>query len=241
LYQSRAQLSPSERDLLLKYYIDTLSKYISVVEKEFEQKYRAIVLLRTLQTIGAYGYRGLLQKKKLFLKSIPKAMEIALAMSKSIEVSMPELNKLLCKIIDDKRIDDMIQDEKLKVTIASFSYKRGIPPDNSGNGGGFVFDCRGITNPGKYEEYKQLTGKDKSVIDFLESNTEVTDFLQHVSDIVALSINKYMTRGFTNLMISFGCTGGRHRSVYCAEHIAEFVQKKFDVNIELIHHESASW
>lgn len=124
---------------------------------------------------------------------------------------------------------------KLAVTINSFSYKRSIPEDKSGNGGGFVFDCRAVHNPGRYEEYQSLTGKDQQVIDFFEQKTEMHQFLEHVFSLVEMSVKKYQERNFTHLMVSFGCTGGQHRSVYCAEKMADFLQNKFDIHIQ-VHH-----
>ncbi len=125
--------------------------------------------------------------------------------------------------------------DKLAVTINSFSYKRSIPEDKSGNGGGFVFDCRAVHNPGRYEEYQSLTGKDQQVIDFFEQKTEMHQFLEHVFSLVEMSVKKYQERNFTHLMVSFGCTGGQHRSVYCAEKLADFLQNKFDIHIQ-VHH-----
>lgn len=125
--------------------------------------------------------------------------------------------------------------DKLAVTINSFSYKRSIPEDKSGNGGGFVFDCRAVHNPGRYEEYQSLTGKDQQVIDFFEQKTEMHQFLEHVFSLVEMSVKKYQERNFTHLMVSFGCTGGQHRSVYCAEKMADFLQNKFDIHIQ-VHH-----
>ncbi|HKL09472.1 MAG TPA: RNase adapter RapZ [Bacteroidales bacterium] len=125
--------------------------------------------------------------------------------------------------------------DKLTVTINSFSYKRSIPEDKSGNGGGFVFDCRAVHNPGRYEEYQSLTGTDQQVIDFFEQKTEMHQFLEHVFPLVEMSVKKYRERNFTHLMVSFGCTGGQHRSVYCAEKLADFLQNKFDIHIQ-VHH-----
>ena len=125
----------------------------------------------------------------------------------------------------------------LLVTIYSFSYKRGLPVDESGNGGGYVFDCRSTHNPGKYEEYKQQTGLDQPVIDFLEKDGEILSFLQHVDALVDHHVERFLERGFTHLQVSFGCTGGQHRSVYCAEHLAKHLKDKYDVQIELNHRE----
>lgn len=125
----------------------------------------------------------------------------------------------------------------LTVTINSFSYKKGIPHDESGNGGGFVFDCRGIHNPGRYEEYKNLTGKDASVIEFFYQKSNIEDFLQKALKVIEINIESYLEREFSHLMVNFGCTGGQHRSVYCADRMAQMIEEQFDVTIRLIHNE----
>lgn len=131
----------------------------------------------------------------------------------------------------------MTTDKQLTVKVMSFSYRKGIPEDNSGNGGGYVFDCRYVHNPGRYDEYKLLTGLDKPVIDFLENDGEITEFLTHVYALTDAHVKRYLERGFTSLMICFGCTGGQHRSVYSAQHTAEHIHNKFGVRVELLHRE----
>ncbi len=131
----------------------------------------------------------------------------------------------------------MTTDKQLTVKVMSFSYRKGIPEDNSGNGGGYVFDCRYVHNPGRYDEYKPLTGLDKPVIDFLENDGEITEFLSHVYALADAHVKRYLERGFTSLMICFGCTGGQHRSVYSAQHTAEHIHNKFGVRVELLHRE----
>ena len=131
----------------------------------------------------------------------------------------------------------MNTDKQLTVKVMSFSYRKGIPEDNSGNGGGYIFDCRYVHNPGRYDEYKPLTGLDKPVIDFLENDGEITEFLSHVYALADAHVKRYLERGFTSLMICFGCTGGQHRSVYSAQHTAEHIHNKFGVRVELLHRE----
>lgn len=131
----------------------------------------------------------------------------------------------------------MNTDKQLTVKVMSFSYRKGIPEDNSGNGGGYVFDCRYVHNPGRYDEYKPLTGLDKPVIDFLENDGEITEFLTHVYALTDAHVKRYLKRGFTSLMICFGCTGGQHRSVYSAQHMAEHIHNRFGVRVELLHRE----
>lgn len=131
----------------------------------------------------------------------------------------------------------MNTDKQFTVKVMSFSYRKGLPEDNSGNGGGYVFDCRYVHNPGRYDEYKPLTGLDKPVIDFLENDGEITEFLSHVYALTDAHVKRYLERGFTNLMICFGCTGGQHRSVYSAQHTAEHIHNRFGVRVELLHRE----
>lgn len=131
----------------------------------------------------------------------------------------------------------MNTDKQLTVKVMSFSYRKGIPEDTSGNGGGYVFDCRYVHNPGRYDEYKPLTGLDKPVIDFLEKDGEITEFLTHVFALADAHVKRYIEREFTSLMICFGCTGGQHRSVYSAQHTAEHIHNLFGVRVELCHRE----
>jgi len=136
-----------------------------------------------------------------------------------------------------------MSENKLNILVQSFSYKKGIPHDTSGNGGGFVFDCRGVLNPGRFEEYKKLTGRDKPVIEFLESKTKIHEFLDAAKAIVSISIDDYLARGFEHLMISFGCTGGQHRSVYSADSMTKFIKEKYDIDA-IVHHiiqEEKNW
>lgn len=149
----------------------------------------------------------------------------------------PYLCTVLRELTNLSQFYDDIQKHTLKVKIVSFAYKKGIPNDPSGNGGGFVFDCRAINNPGKYERYNHFTGLDEPVIRFLEEDGEITRFLDHAYEIVDASVKRYMDRGFTNLMICFGCTGGQHRSVYSAQHMAEHIHSKFGVRVDLVHRE----
>ena len=128
-------------------------------------------------------------------------------------------------------------EQTLTVTILSFSYKNGLPSDPTGNGGGFIFDCRALPNPGRYPEYKTYTGRDRRVIEFLQGEPAVGLFLDHAEAIVSQSVEKYLERNFTSLQVAFGCTGGQHRSVYCAEQLAARLSKKYHCNILLRHRE----
>jgi len=192
--------------------------------------------------MGAYGFRGIYEKKAHFLKSIPYAVNnIEYLLSNNLlPHGLTELNSALNHILKNRSLRKFISiedSEKLTVSINSFSYKSSIPVDLSGNGGGFVFDCRSLHNPGRYDEFKMLTGKDESVIEYLNKQLDVQEFLSDITSIIERTINTYTQRGFSHLMINFGCTGGQHRSVYCAERLAEYLNKIIDANVILQHTE----
>lgn len=244
LYDAKADIPQDIRDILLEYYIDVVSTYIKINRKEFKDFYYAYVLIRIMQAMGAYGFRGLYEKKEHFLKSIPYAVKNLQYLINSVKlpVALPSLWNVLEQITQSEELKKYEYHEneekhKLTVTITSFSYKKGVPEDTSGNGGGFVFDCRSIHNPGRFEEYKKLTGKDQKVQDFFDQGPEMKQFLSHIFPIIEQSVEKYIVREFKNLMINFGCTGGQHRSVYSAEQLAMHLQKKYDVKIKLQHRE----
>ena len=238
LYDAKANLPNSIRTQLLNYYIDQLQLYIFDVDKnKFIEHYYGYVLIRIMQAMGAYGFRGFYENKTHFLQSIPYAIQNIQNILNTIElpVKIPTLLSVLHQICNSEILKNLGKKPKLKVSINSFSYKKSIPVDQSGNGGGFVFDCRALPNPGRYIEYKFSTGRDSNVISFLENEQEVHQFIHNVYNIVSQSVNRYIERDFGNLMINFGCTGGQHRSVYCAEKISELLNKNFDINIELNH------
>lgn len=238
--QARAGFSDEVKKLLIETYIDSASRYKTIHQAEFIERLHEYELLRNLQVLGAYGFRGKFERKPHFIKSIPLALA---SLGKVIAYPGAENYPYLVSVLRD-----MLQKEchetspksesSLTVTVTSFSYKRGIPGDMSGNGGGFVFDCRGMENPGRYDEYKSITGLDKPVIDFLESKGEIITFLENCYGLVDPSIECYDRRGFTSLTINFGCTGGQHRSVYGAQHTAEHIKQKYPhVRVHLIHRE----
>lgn len=237
LWQAKANIPDSLRSELLAEYLDALHKYRPLEEEEFMATLRHFVLFRTLQVLGAYGFRGYFEKKPHFMQSVPFAIANLRTLVKEPYEEYPYLSKLLRKLVDMKQFADEISKRTLTVKVLSFAYKKGIPNDTTGNGGGFVFDCRAINNPGKYERYKPFTGLDTCVIEFLENDGEVLDFLDACYRLVDASVARYVERGFTNLMVAFGCTGGRHRSVYCAQHMAEHIARKFNVKVELVHRE----
>lgn len=237
LWQAKAKYPEDLRQELLLDYIEALRKYMPVDEKYFLSQLRHFVLFRTLQVLGAYGFRGYFEKKPHFIQSVPFAIENLRQLLKQDYPEYPYLCGLLRELTELKQFSDDLQRRTLDVKIVSFAYKKGIPNDPTGNGGGFVFDCRAINNPGKYERYNHFTGLDEPVIRFLEEDGEITVFLEHVYDLVDASVKRYLDRGFTNLMVCFGCTGGQHRSVYSAQHLAEHLHQKFGVKVSLTHRE----
>ena len=245
LWQAKANIPASLRDELIDAYLDELKNLQPcMAESEWRAALPHFVLLRTLQVLGAYGYRGYFERKPHFLESIPNALknlEEIFTQNPELQQEYPTLfllSKYLPRTTVNRRsTDGQSQCQALVVTIYSFSFKHGIPADESGNGGGYVFDCRSTHNPGKYDEYKALTGLDQPVIDFLEKDGEILTFLNSVYALVDHHTERFIERGFDHLQVAFGCTGGQHRSVYCAEHLAQHLKEKFNVQIELIHRE----
>ena len=236
LWQAKANYPESLRQELLQEYLDAIRVYRCIDETEFYSTLRHFVLFRTMQVLGAYGFRGYFEKKPHFMQSIPFAMENLRQLLKSSYPEYPYLCEVLKQLTELKQFKDQ-QKKPLVVKIMSFAYKKGIPDDPTGNGGGFVFDCRAVNNPGKYDRYKPFIGLDKPVIQFLEEDGEILTFLKHVYALVDASVKRYMERGFTNLSVCFGCTGGQHRSVYAAQHLAEHLNEKFGVEVNLVHRE----
>ena len=259
------------RDLVAEYY-DSLKNYTEVPSiRNFVSRLSLFVLFRTLQVLGAYGFRGYFERKKHFIDSIPPAMDnLRELLSMSKEFPYPYMVDVLRRLTElpqyahieesaISRSDGFRTTESniykgnpqdgpatyskydgkgpLVVRIYSFSYRKGIPNDESGNGGGYVFDCRSTHNPGRYEPYKKLTGLDEPVIRFLEDDGEILTFLESVYKLADAHVARYIQRGFTDLMFSFGCTGGQHRSVYSAQHLAEHLHKKFGIEVHICHRE----
>ena len=237
LWQAKANYPDSLRQELLDEYLDALRPYHAIDKEQFLTTLRHFVLFRTLQVLGAYGFRGYFEKKAHFIQSVPYAIENLRQLLETDFPEYPYLGLMLRKLTELPQFASIRNRRKLTVRVMSFSYKKGILEDPSGNGGGYVFDCRAVHNPGKYEQYKQLTGRDKPVIDFLEQDGEILQFLEHVDALADAHVQRFLERGFTNLSICFGCTGGQHRSVYSAEHVAHHLNEKFGVRIRLIHRE----
>lgn len=250
LWQAKADLSDEWKQYLLEEYMDSFEKVIneSIDRETFRSQYNGYVLIRLLQVLGAYGFRGLFERKAHFLTSIPLALQNlkSFADNQNVGIAVPEFKKVLEICISDEVIQEFTPvqataETPLVVSINSFSYKKGIPVDISDNGGGYVFDMRGILNPGRIDVYKTMTGLDKPVKDFLEQQTEMLLYLNGVFSVIDISVSDYIKRGFSNLMINFGCTGGQHRSVYAAEALARHLRNKFKVKIVLTHTNKENW
>ena len=237
LWQAKANYHPDLREELVEVYLEELQKYMPVDRELFYDTLKHFVLFRTMQVLGAYGFRGYFEKKPHFLQSIPFAIDNLRHLLKHASEDYPYLIEVLQKMTEMKQFKDVGVRKPLVVRVMSFSYKKGIPADPSGNGGGFVFDCRAVNNPGKYERYTHFTGMDEPVITFLEEDGEILPFLEQAYQLVDFSVKRYKDRGFQNLMVSFGCTGGQHRSVYAAEKMAQHINEKFGVEVQLIHRE----
>lgn len=239
LWQAKASFPLSFKKEMLGFYARIFGKTRNLNDKDVLKYADVFLLFRNLQVLGAYGFRGLIQHRAHFIESIPLALNnLRWLMSQGVVDPYPELKDCCRKILENNKFLSNRDSTKLNVKIYSFSYKKGYPEDLSGNGGGFMFDCRWMHNPGRYEEYKKLTGNDREVIDFLESKGEVQGFVSDAFAVISNSIDRYIKRGFTSLQIGFGCTGGQHRSVYCANKMAEMISEHFpEVRIELIHRE----
>ena len=244
LWQAKANLPDEWKNSLLHSYIDSVESILDqkIDRENFISLFNGYVLIRLMQVLGAYGFRGLFERKAHFLTSIPLGLRNLrwYLQNKKTGVELPEFSRMMEEIVKDEiigRFEPIQATEKtpLIVHINSFSYRRGIPGDPSVNGGGFVFDCRGILNPGRIEEHKAKTGKDRLVKDYLEQQTKMPAFLNSIFDIVDITVEEYIRRDFSSLMINFGCTGGQHRSVYAAEAMARHLRNKFRVKIELHH------
>ena len=239
VWQPRAAFPADLRDRLTDVYVNALSEYMTVDRAEFDSRLGLFILFRLLQLLGAYGFRGLVENKAAFVVSIPPAMNLLREQLAVRDWPYPYMVEILGRLAELPKFQkNDTEDGGLHVKVCSFSFKKGLPVDLSGNGGGYIFDCRSIHNPGRYEPYKKLTGRDEPVIRFLEEDGEVFRFLEHVYGVVDPHVETYSRRGFTSLMVSFGCTGGQHRSVYCAEHLAAHLCEKYpDIRVTLTHRE----
>ena len=237
IWQARSRYPEELKQELIHTYLRVLRSYKDVDEEHFYERLRLFVLFRTLQVLGAYGFRGYFEKKPHFLASVPYALDNLRTLLKTPFSSYPYLNGILSKLTSMPQFYEIAEDRRLEVHVYSFAYKKGIPVDNTGNGGGYVFDCRSVNNPGKYEHYRQFNGNDPEVIKFLEDDGEVLVFLKSVFKLVDAHVERFIERKFTHLQVCFGCTGGQHRSVFCAERLAQHLADKYDVKVKLTHRE----
>lgn len=251
LWQAKAKLPQAWKEDMLNKYVAAMEdlKISRVEDIYFRKGYLQFVLLRMLQVLGAYGFRGLLENKPHFRTSIGPALKNLNAfLNEHTQIpAYSELRMLLDKLTTEAMqqhyaVPEPAEDIKLKISITSFSYKKnGIPKDKSTHGGGFVFDCRGIKNPGRYKDYKHLSGLEEPVKQFLDRETRMPEFILHAENMVSLNIEDYMSRGFEQLSINFGCTGGQHRSVYSAEHMAAFIKNKYKIPVTVTHLNKENW
>lgn len=244
LYSPKTGLNEVQREVMLDYYLEKLQAQIPVDRELFISQYYGFVLVRILQALGAYGFRGIFEQKPDFRSSIPQAIKNlnVLAGKHRFGIELPELFRLIDHLGRSEWAKPFVLPEgRLTIRVTSFSYRKGIPVDPSENGGGFVFDCRGLPNPGRYAGYRTYSGKDQPVIEYFEGFDEPQQFHESAKQMVGLTVKEYLSRGFKHLCISFGCTGGQHRSVYQAEKMARWLQNNFDVDLVILHTEQENW
>jgi aminoglycoside/choline kinase family phosphotransferase len=240
LYDAKADLPPELRQQLLDRYIDRLADFIELEREVFMHHYYAYVYIRIMQALGAYGFRGFYERKAHFLQSVPYAINNLRWLLQHVElpIPLPTLTDAFTRMVTSEKLQSLsFKEESLIVRLFSFSFRRGIPKDETGHGGGFVFDARSIPNPGREERFETLTGKDAPVIDYLNQQESVHQFLASVMSLVDASVHTYQDRGFTSLTVSFGCTGGQHRSVYFAEQVAKRLTGRNRVEVVVRHFE----
>jgi aminoglycoside/choline kinase family phosphotransferase len=249
LYDAKANLPFDARDRLLNIYLDAVSQVPPFEGKlgrsklnrdDFMRYYHGYVLVRIMQAMGAYGFRGFYERKTHFLQSVPFALRNLEHILKNVElpVKLLMLTEALHSLVRSTRLRELGSAQlPLTVRIESFSYKNGLPHDDTGHGGGFIFDCRSLPNPGRLEKYASQTGFDAEVIAFLENSPEVHSYLTRVRDLISQVIENYRQRNFSHLSVAFGCTGGQHRSVYCANSLAKYLVEKHGVKVEVAHRE----
>ena len=255
LYDAKADLPPELRQSLLDHYLDQLGGFIPSDREVFMRYYYAYVYVRIMQALGAYGFRGFYERKAHFLQSVPFALKNLRWLLHNVElpIALPTLMEAFQSMLGSEKLQSLGSSaesgqkqatasgaEKLTVRVFSFSFHRGLPKDESGNGGGFIFDARSLPNPGREERFKVLTGKDAPVIEYLNQQESVHQFLRNALSLVDASVSEYQRRGFRNLMASFGCTGGQHRSVYLAEQLAKHLRERDGVEVALQHRELES-
>jgi aminoglycoside/choline kinase family phosphotransferase len=238
LYDAKADLPPELRQKLLDCYVNQLADFVKLEREQFMLHYYAYVYIRIMQALGAYGFRGFYERKAHFLQSVPYALKNVRWLLQQVElpIALPTLMDAFKSMLGSEKLQSLTSEpENLIVQIFSFSYRRGLPKDEAGHGGGFVFDCRTLPNPGREEAFKTFTGKDAPVIDYLNQQESVHQFLASVMSLVDASVSNYQGRGFKSLTVSFGCTGGQHRSVYLAEQLAKHLRGRNGVEVVVRH------
>ena len=245
LYDPKAGVPEELREELLDHYLDQLDTLLPRVDRvRFRQHFRGYVLVRIMQAMGAYGYRGFFERKARFLQSVPyAARNLQFILGRGLPIDVPELRAAFARIADGWAEQTPAADTQgLKLYVNSFSFRRGYPDDHGGHGGGYVFDCRALPNPGRHLEYCDQCGRDTAVVDYLERRPETHEFWRHVRALIDAQISEYLRRGFSSLTVSFGCTGGQHRSVYFAERLAAHLRHEYpQVEVRLRHREERHW
>jgi aminoglycoside/choline kinase family phosphotransferase len=238
LYDAKADLPPELRQQLFNHYLDALAAFLPVDREAFTRHYYAYVYVRIMQALGAYGFRGFYERKAHFLQSVPYALKNLrwLLHHAELPIALPALMGAFQGMLASEKLQSLASEaDNLVVRVFSFSFHQGLPQDETGNGGGFVFDGRSLPNPGREDRFKSLTGKDAPVIDYLNQEESVHQYFASALSLIDASIASYQSRGFKNLMVSFGCTGGQHRSVYLAEQLARRLRTKPGVEVQLRH------
>jgi len=238
LYDAKADLPPELRQQLLDHYVERLADFVKVEREVFMRHYYAYVFVRIMQALGAYGFRGFFERRVHFLQSVPYALKNLCWLLDHVElpIALPTLMDAFRSMVASKKLRTLTAAaEKLVVRIFSFSFSRGLPEDETGHGGGFVFDCRSLPNPGREERFRPFTGHDAPVIDYLDQQERVRQFLASVLSLVDASVDNYQRRGFKSLMVSFGCTGGQHRSVYLAEQLVQHLRGSKGLEVVVRH------
>ncbi len=247
LYDAKADLPPELRQQLLEHYLESLGRFLALDRAAFLEHYYAYVYVRIMQALGAYGFRGFYERKEHFLQSVPYALKNVRWLLHNVElpIALPALMEAFKSMVGSEKLQSLTaisqETEKLTVRVLSFSFHRGLPQDESGNGGGFVFDARSLPNPGREERLQALSGQDAAVVEYLEAQPDVDQFLAHATALVDASVDAYQSRGFRNLMVSFGCTGGQHRSVFLAERLAKHLRARNDIATVVQHRDQEHW
>jgi aminoglycoside/choline kinase family phosphotransferase len=251
LYDAKAELPPTLRRQLLDHYLASLAGFIELDRAAFMQHYYAYVYVRIMQAMGAYGFRGFYERKPHFLQSVPYALDNLRWLIANVElpIALPALMGAFQSMVDSERLQGLVSEAtasgqaqsgvsepgQLTVRVFSFSFHQGLPADDTGHGGGFLFDARSLPNPGREDRFKAFTGRDPAVMEYLDQQPSVHQFLSNVNSLIDASVSNYQSRGFDSLMVSFGCTGGQHRSVYLAEQLAQHLRERNGVEVVLRH------